>query len=357
MPVLEFLLSISILSSILGLASVGYWHFFYFNGDMSYHPRNDTLVFAPFCQESEIHSFLENQGHIEKELQSLEQLIPCKSREVIGINPKAEAIYQEILWRGEKDKNKRFYLMMDSNTTAIPGHVHSMVDELNKPGVALVFSPVSAVSPVSISDFVDAAMVNTTVAKAMLSASFLGFPFAIGKSIMIDSHKIRPMDVLVHARKFIAEDTAMAKFAHEQGFKTSVSAFPVLQTYFEANGQQPAFFRILRWTRILMMGSPWVFFLIPLDNVIVQTGLFWMLSEFSKWQSHAALISVAWGACAYGVDVACYKMMNPRGFLPFSTWVRKQAYCLAAWVLAPTSRTVHWRGRKIRLGSGGKIVH
>lgn len=338
--------------SLCGLFAVLWWDHCAQRSDYRSGVRDDVSVVAPFCTEQEIFSFLTDQDHLRDELRSSEQIVPARSFEMPGLNPKVCAI-ERALTRTVREK--RFLLMMDSNTAAQPFHVSAMLKAMG-PDTAVVFSPIAAIRPVTRSDFVDAAMINTTVAKSMMLASALGLPVAIGKSLMIDCEKIDPEETLLLSRRVIAEDTQVAKIARALGYRTKIAPLPVAQTYRPGTGAQPAFERILRWTRIQLWSWPAVYLLMLLENAWVQAALVYFLSVRAHTGTRAAVFSALYVISLYAADAACYSTLYPAGFLPFSVWVRKQSYCLAAWVLAPCSRGVEWRGRKIRLGFGGQII-
>ena len=356
MQVISAVLLLSLAASSFGFLSVLYWYLFQ-GEELFQRVRSDVLVLVPFCNEEELAGFLSVQQHLKNELASPEQIMPCRSRPIPGGNPKVQAMGQNLpAIRRAIEKGARYVLIMDSNTAALPRHLEAMILETKKSNTGIVFSPVSACNPVSSSDSVDAAMVNTTVAKALIAASVFGFSYSMGKSLMIDTDKIDIGLALFSVDGYIAEDTALSRFSKKRGFKTRVSSIPIIQTYLDGTGYQSAFHRILRWSRILMTTCPAVFLIMPLDNALVQGVLSYFVarSHFPGSGVLAVAIGVIW--LSYIFDAFCYHIMNHRGHLPMSTWLRKQTYCLAAWVLAPCSRSVVWRGNRIKLGIGGKIV-
>ena len=354
-PVLEALFFGALILDALGFFSVFVWNFLM--GTPPDGEKTDATkywnvnILVPFVQQSEILYFLERNANLISQLESPEQVVLCHSQAVFeGENPKVSA-----LKRGLEACHKRYILMMDSNTYAGPEYLKSVFHAMNKGNTGLVFSPVSAFLPQSDCEHVDAAIINTTIFKSMIAANFMGASIAMGKAMMLDSKRIDAKEAFEYITPYIAEDTRLAQFVSKKGCKIRISTLPIVQTYSSENPTFP-FCRMVRWFRLLMMNSPLYFVMVPLENPLTQIVIYYLFAKAVGFASlEVCLSTLAFMGILFMGDVALFSIASPRGFLSFSVWVSKSVYCWAAWLVAPFSRTVNWRGRKLKLTVRGKI--
>jgi ceramide glucosyltransferase len=264
----------------------------------------------------------------------------------IGPNPKVNNLIKS--YEGAAND---WVLISDSNVRAPRDYLRRLVAHLD-PGVGMVTAVVAGTEPGGAGGQLEATFLNTFYARWMCTASRLGKPCVVGKSMLFQRTTAARFGGLRSLGRYLAEDYMAGEAMHRLGLKVVIACDPVRQVI--RNHTLESFWsRHLRWGRIRKAQAPLAFLLEPLTHPLI-SGCLGAIAAANLFQAvPAAFIAVhllLWSAC----DLLLMRRLE--GELPLLRpiyWFVRELLHLPLWLHIGAGNTVNWRGQRLTLLSGG----
>ncbi len=266
----------------------------------------------------------------------------------IGPNPKVNNMVQSY----EQAKND-FVLISDSNVRVPTDYLKRLVAHWS-PDAGLVTALVAGRSAEGIGGFLEATFLNTFYARGMFFAWTFGRPSVIGKSMLFRRSEASRFGGIRALGRYLAEDYMAGEAFRYLGRKVILAADPVHQ-HIGKHSLSAFWSRHLRWGRIRKSQAPAVFLIEPVLGSLA-SGLIGAWAALEAFNIAPALfLSIhltAWSACDY------YLLRKLGGKADYRwplVWFLREFLSLPLWAHIASGSTVNWRGKKLRLLSGGVL--
>lgn len=281
-----------------------------------------------------------------KELQRRYPLVRARlfvGAEVAGPNPKvnnmirtyAAAVYDQIL-------------ISDSNVRVLPAYLHEVQAELGA-GVGVVTAAVAGVHAHGLGGRLEATYLNTFYARGMHLAFATGNPCVIGKSMLFRRSVAEKFGGLRALAGYLAEDYALGEEMRRLGLEVRLMERAVRQ-HIGDYSFRTFWRRHIRWGRIRKAHAPVAFLLEPLSMPLLGSAL--AAAALGSGGAFAVNL-VAW----LGLDLLLLRRLGGglEARAPLD-WLLREALALPLWIAAGIGSTVSWRGHRIRILPGGRIL-
>ncbi|MBY0369779.1 ceramide glucosyltransferase [bacterium] len=245
-------------------------------------------------------------------------------------------------------------LISDSNTR-VPSDYLEQMNRLMGEGVGAVSSIVAGRNARGLGAWLDAAYLNTAVARWMALANVFSHPCLSGKAMLLRRSVMRRFGGLKNLSRYIAEDYMAGQAVRHLGLTVDITQAPIDQHLGECSFT--AFWRRhVRWGRIRRAQSPPGFFIEPFFNVWTSglCGAFAVsaLTGFSAplfFGTHFTL----WAAADAWVN---HRLLGEWDVRHFLAWFARELLALPQWIHTALGQSVYWRGARIRLLEGGLVA-
>ncbi|ATB49052.1 ceramide glucosyltransferase [Corallococcus macrosporus] len=247
-------------------------------------------------------------------------------------------------------------VISDSNTRVAPGYLEEIAQAFEDPEVGCVTHPVSGIGERTFGSLLDNLHLAASAAAGMIAAKRLaGQDLVVGKSMALRREDVDALGGFFSVKDVLAEDFVIGQWVTRKlGRRVVMARTPVFNVSLRKS--VPSFFqRYLRWSVIHRTAvSPGTYLAQALLN---PTPLALLGATLAPSSDTAALcLVVALGKVA--VDLSTVRALRPQ---PLS-WdavpavFAKDALLFVAWGHALFSRTVNWRGTRLRVGRGTRLL-
>ncbi len=252
----------------------------------------------------------------------------------------------------------RFDLLVisDSNTRVAPGYLEEIAQAFENPEVGCVTHPVTGVGERTFGSLLDNLHLGASAAAGMIAAKrAAGQDIVVGKSMALRREDVEALGGFFSVKDVLAEDFVIGQWVTRKlGRRVVVARTPVFNVSLRKS--VPSFFRrYLRWSVIHRTAvSPGTY----VAQALLNPAPLALLGALLAPSPLAAALCLGVALCKVAVDLATVRALRPQPL----TWdavpavFAKDALLFAAWVYALFSRTVSWRGTRLRVGRGTRLV-
>ncbi|WNG35857.1 glycosyltransferase [Archangium violaceum] len=269
-----------------------------------------------------------------------------------GLNPKvnqlitlAAAARYEIL------------LISDSNTRAGAGYLEEIAQTFEDPTVGCISHPVSGIGERTMGSLMDNLYQCSSAGAGQIAAKqAVNQDIVVGKSMALRREDVESLGGFYSVRNVLAEDYVIGRWVTRKLGKRSVVARSPVFNVSQKKSVTAFFKRYARWSII--------------HHTCVPTPVYLAQSLLNPlpWALLGALLAPSAQALGVGVGVALaklahdltlFRLMRPKQAISRSAVLAvllKDALLFAAWANGLFARTVDWRGNKLRVLPGSKLV-
>jgi ceramide glucosyltransferase len=237
----------------------------------------------------------------------------------------------------------------DADITVPPDYLKQLAASLAQPGAGVVTCLYRA-RAASVAGCFEALGIATDFMPSALVAPFVGVrEFGFGSTLCFRRADLDAIGGFAAFADYIADDYQLASRITALGKRAVFAGAPVL-TYLADPDWRAVWRHQLRWARTIRFSRPGGFAGMP----VTHAGL-WALANLAAGNTGAAvalwLARSVMGAFAGFAVLGHWPALLAAPLIPL--W---DLFAFAIWVAAWCGRTAWWRGHRIRLGAGGKIV-
>jgi ceramide glucosyltransferase len=269
-----------------------------------------------------------------------------------GLNPKVNQLVSL-----SAEARNDIWVVSDSNTRVGEGYLEEIAAGFEDPRVGCVTHPVAGMGERTFGSLMDNLHLSSSAAAGMIAAKRLADrDIVVGKSMALRREDVEALGGFFSVKDVLAEDYVIGQWVTRKlGKRVVLAHAPVFNVSLRKSVD--AFFqRYLRWSVIHRTAvSPSTYLAQALLNPVPLAVLGALLHP-------TALTGLAALAVALGkvwVDVAVFRSLRPQPV----AWrtaapavLVKDALLFAAWWHGAFRRTVDWRGTRLRVVSGTRLV-
>ena len=268
-----------------------------------------------------------------------------------GLNPKVN----QLITLADRARHD-LLVISDSNTRVGPGYLEEIAAGFADPTVGCVTHPVAGIGERTFGSLLDNLYLAATAAAGMIAAKrFAGQDIVVGKSMALRREDVDALGGFFSVKDVLAEDYVIGQWVTRKlGRKVVMARTPVFNVSLRKSVN--AFFqRYLRWSVIHRTAvSPSTYLAQALLNPVPLAVLGALLLPSPT--TGAVATFVALGKVA--VDLAAFRALRPEAV----SWdavpgvLIKDVLLFATWWHGLFFRTVDWRGTKLRVAPGTRLV-
>lgn len=240
-------------------------------------------------------------------------------------------------------------VISDSNVRVAPDYLEDLVATREREGAGLVTSLVAGVGEASIGAAADSAHLNGFSTPGSCLPTSFGSAAIVGKSILFSQRELESLGGLRKVADVLAEDFVLGKMYEHAGMRLAIGSTIVENV--TGRVTLGAFFaRQRRWAALRYRLAP---VSLLLELLVSPLAIALVALVMLSWPRALEVAASAW-LLAIARDVGGWALLRGprRAWVPFVVGPVKDALALAALLTAPFARTLHWRGRSLRLGAG-----
>ncbi len=267
-----------------------------------------------------------------------------------GLNPKV-ANLQGALRAARYD----LVLQSDANVWAEPNYLRSIVSEFVDEDASLLSSLVSGIGERSVGAAMENLQLSAYVAPACCVALKLGgVPCVIGKSMLFRRSELKSLGGLERVKDSLAEDFLLGRHFAESGKKVILSATAIRNVNVEMPIER-SLSRHARWLKMRAVIHTSSFVADIFTNPIALMLLAFLSSDFDRMLGLVLVGFVVFKTLVDGQLVRIVRgvSMAPRHLILAPV---KDLLMLGVWVYSSFSRSVVWRGIRLRLGADSQLL-
>lgn len=263
-----------------------------------------------------------------------------------GLNPKVR-----LLQHLETFASHELILVSDSNVRPDPTYLCALEDVQAARGAALVHSVLAGSMGRTLGERLEDIQLSGWVAASVCFTSHVGDPVVIGKSMLMQRAALAAVGGFQGVRDILAEDYILGRRLREAGYRVALcpEVLPVINS---GRGIAGFFNRHVRWGQMQRTIYPVAFFaslaaqptpFLALALALAKGPWAWAaaVALATKWSTELLLARYVAGHLAW--RTACV--------LPL-----KDVLFVFVWCAALCKRTVHWRGHRMRVGPGSRLM-
>jgi ceramide glucosyltransferase len=267
-----------------------------------------------------------------------------------GLNPKVSNL-QGALRAARHD----LVLQSDANVWAPPDYLRSVVSEFVREDAALLSSLVSGIGERSAGAAMENLQLSAYVAPACCVALKVGnVPCVIGKSMLFRKSELRALGGLERVKDALAEDFLLGRHFAEQGEKVVLSATPIRNVNVDMPIER-SLARHARWLKMRAVISPSAFLADIFTNPIALSLLSWLSAGCDGDLGLGLAGVVVFKGFMDGQLLRMVRGVPMRA--RHLVWAPvKDLLMFGVWLYASFSRSVCWRGIRLRLGADSQLL-
>jgi ceramide glucosyltransferase len=268
------------------------------------------------------------------------------SDEDYGLNPKVSNLDGAL-----RAATHELVLQSDANVRADRGYLKKIVSELENEGGALLSSLVVGHGERSIGAAMENLQLSAMVAPSCCFAlHFFGVPCVIGKSMLFRKRDVEAVGGLESVKDVLAEDYLLGMALQKAGRKVILSATTAENVNVDISVDR-FFARHTRWLKMRAVIHPPAFLADPFANPVGLATLAVVTSGFDPRVLAAALVAVALKMATDRFVIARTRGV-PMAWRHLLAAPLKDLLLLAIFPYAAVSRSIEWRGVRLRMGWG-----
>jgi len=273
-----------------------------------------------------------------------------------GLNPKVRLL-RALLRSARYDA----ILISDSNVRVGEHYLATTAAELEDPTVGLVSNPIIGTGASTLGSALDNLQLNSYVIFGLTLANFIGrFACVVGKSMLLRRSSLQRIGGLGRFADVLAEDYLIGRAMRELGIGV-VTCPSAIHTINKSWSLRKTWQRHLRWSQIRRsLGTPgYLLELLLLPHLWLAATVGSLLMNPSRWSASALSSCV----CVYILLCLSETVATVRwseqgsggiSLLPFAAL--RQFGQIALWLLAWGKSEVDWRGKKLNIAKGSKLI-
>lgn len=267
-----------------------------------------------------------------------------------GLNPKVNQLVT-------LERAARFELLFisDSNAKVAPGALAELAALFENPAVGCVTSPIGGVGHQTLGALLDNLHLASTIGPGMVAAkAFAGKSIVVGKSMALRREVVRRLGGFEAYANVLAEDYVIGQHVEALGFEVAVAKQPVMNVAV-ARSVSSFVKRYVRWSVIhrtcltlptylsQALLNPW-----PLAVLAALLAHSWHFAGFAAVVFLARVLIDASATRRLGLEKFGLREV---GAVAVKDWI-----IFIAWVNGLVARTVEWRGNRLTVTHGSRLV-
>ncbi len=269
----------------------------------------------------------------------------------VGLNPKVNQLV------GMAQAARHALLVVSDSNIRVPGaYLADIAAHLARTGVGCVTHPIGGAGQRTLGAFLDNVHLASTVATGMVAAKRVaGKPLVVGKSMALWRHDLELLGGFESVANVLAEDHALGnRIRRELNAGVAVSSLPVWNIAVEKSVGH-FFRRYLRWSVIHRTAISFPTYLAEsLLNPIPLAVIGYALRPTSGAAATLAVCAVLKPT----LDAVAFSRLRRELFSwrAFGVVWMKDVLLFVTWVYGLFARTVVWRGNRLRVHSGSRLM-
>ena len=245
------------------------------------------------------------------------------------------------------------FVIADSDTRATPDFLKQIAGSLSSPDTGVVSCIYRGINGISAADALEGLHMTCVFAPGVAAAECVtGVDFALGAALAVRRNVLEKIGGFEAIADYLADDFQIGHRAAAVGYGVKVSQYVVDITL----SKEPlinVLARELRWARTTAVSRPAGHAGLIITFGFAYALIFWLLSGFSS--AGLAVVGCVTAARALSAYTGA-KVLNDREFYR-RAWLLpvRDLLSFAIWIAGYMGRTVHWRGRKLRLLKDGRM--
>lgn len=259
-----------------------------------------------------------------------------------------------ILHNLAEDCTGEIIVIADSDVRVTPDFLTRLSEPFSDPSVGVVTCLYRGIKANGVADSLEGLYMTCDFAPGVASSSVFGeIGYALGAASAIRRKTLETFGGFSSLADFIADDFQLGKKAVESGYRVVLSNY-VADIVLSAAGMREVAARELRWSRTIRISQPLGHLGLIFTYGFAFSVIFCLLSGGSRLGWLVLLVSAVSRGCTalVGARVCLGDREFPRRMclLPVSDLMS-----FGIWANSFFSRSVIWRGRRLRLLRGGKM--
>jgi ceramide glucosyltransferase len=272
------------------------------------------------------------------------------SRDDFGLNPKVSNMRGGLLAASHD-----LVLQSDANVRLPPGHLARMVAHKLAEGASLIGSLVVGVGERSAAATLENLQLTAFTAPGLCIAKELAdITCVLGKAMLFSRKELESLGGLAAVKDVLAEDFVLCQLYQAAGKRLLLSGLPVANV--NANTRWPQFFaRHSRWMKMRVVASLPGYFADLGANPLPFAFAAWLASGCDHRVLPLLLIVYAY-KCVWDSRLLVRLRGHGLGFAQLWATPARDFALTAIWAYSLFSRTTVWRGQKLVLGPGSRLL-
>jgi ceramide glucosyltransferase len=248
-------------------------------------------------------------------------------------------------------------VISDSNVRVGPGYLEGISRTFENPTVGCVSHPVSGIGEQTMGSLMDNLYLSNTAGAGQIAAKRLvNQDIVVGKSMALRRADLEALGGFHAVRNVLAEDFVLGRWMTRRLKKRAVVASAPVYNVSQKKSVKAFFKRYQRWSIIHHTCIPTPVYLgQSLLNPIPWAVLGTLLAPSAR----TLALTVALSLVKVAIDLAVFHLLRPgqrTSWRAAPAVLLKDTLLFVAWVNGLFSRSVDWRGNKLRVLAGSRLV-